>query len=44
MPFLILSDINMPKLEGFALQENVHNDARLKLKICFVQPLLINEP
>jgi CheY-like chemotaxis protein len=31
-PFLILSDINMPKLDGFALREKLHNDARLKLK------------
>lgn len=32
IPFLILSDINMPKLDGFALREKLHNDARLKLK------------
>jgi CheY-like chemotaxis protein len=32
VPFLILSDINMPKLDGFALREKLHNDARLKLK------------
>lgn len=32
VPFLILSDINMPKLNGFALREKLHNDARLKLK------------
>lgn len=31
-PFLILSDINLPKLDGFALREKLHNDARLKLK------------
>jgi DNA-binding NarL/FixJ family response regulator len=28
----ILSDINMPKLDGFALREKLHNDSRLKLK------------
>ena len=32
VPFLILSDINLPKLDGFALREKLHNDARLKLK------------
>lgn len=32
VPFLILSDINMPKLDGFALREKLHNDARLRLK------------
>jgi CheY-like chemotaxis protein len=32
VPFLILSDINMPKLNGFALREKLHSDARLKLK------------
>ncbi len=32
VPFLILSDINMPKLDGFALREKLHHDARLKLK------------
>ncbi|RZM12588.1 MAG: response regulator [Pedobacter sp.] len=32
IPFLILSDINMPILDGFALREKLHNDARLKLK------------
>ncbi|GAB3962200.1 hypothetical protein GCM10028805_62760 [Spirosoma harenae] len=32
VPFLILSDINLPKLNGFALREKLHNDARLKLK------------
>jgi len=32
MPFLILSDINMPKLDGFALREKVKMDAKLQLK------------
>ena len=32
MPFLILSDINMPKLDGFALRQKVHVDAQLQLK------------
>jgi CheY-like chemotaxis protein len=32
IPFLILSDINMPKLDGFALRQKVHIDAQLKLK------------
>lgn len=32
IPFLILSDINMPKLDGFALREKVKIDAKLQLK------------
>ena len=32
IPFLILSDINMPKLDGFALREKLHSDAQLSLK------------
>jgi CheY-like chemotaxis protein len=32
LPFLILSDINMPKLDGFALREKLHNDAALQVK------------
>ncbi|GAB4039844.1 response regulator [Spirosoma jeollabukense] len=32
VPFLILSDINMPKLNGFALRDKIHMDARLKVK------------
>ena len=32
VPFLILSDINMPKLDGFALREKLHNDAALSIK------------
>lgn len=29
LPFLILSDINMPKLSGFALREKLKTDSRL---------------
>lgn len=32
LPFLILSDINMPKLDGFALRQKLHTDAALQLK------------
>ncbi|MCC5613244.1 response regulator, partial [Nostoc sp. CHAB 5834] len=32
MPFLIISDINMPKLDGFALRQKIHVDAKLQLK------------
>ncbi|MEX1240562.1 MAG: response regulator [Cyclobacteriaceae bacterium] len=31
-PFLILSDINMPKLNGFALREKLKTDAKLNIK------------
>lgn len=31
-PFLILSDINMPKLDGFALRSKVRMDAKLQIK------------
>lgn len=31
-PFLILSDINMPKLNGFALRSKIHTDAELQVK------------
>ena len=31
-PFLILSDINMPKLDGFALRNKIYTDALLQLK------------
>ncbi|TDE17375.1 response regulator [Dyadobacter psychrotolerans] len=31
-PFLILSDINMPRLNGFELRNKLHTDAELKLK------------
>ncbi|MCE7065169.1 response regulator [Dyadobacter sp. CY326] len=32
LPFLILSDINLPKLNGFELRNKLNNDAELKLK------------
>ena len=32
MPFLILSDINMPKLNGFELREKLKTDADLNIK------------
>jgi CheY-like chemotaxis protein len=32
LPFLILSDINMPKLNGFALREKLKNDSKLSNK------------
>jgi CheY-like chemotaxis protein len=32
VPFLILSDINMPKLEGFALRDKLKTDADLMIK------------
>jgi CheY-like chemotaxis protein len=32
LPFLILSDINMPKLDGFALRQKLKTDADLQLK------------
>jgi CheY-like chemotaxis protein len=31
-PFLILSDINMPKLDGFALRDKIKMDAELQIK------------
>jgi CheY-like chemotaxis protein len=31
-PFLILSDINMPKLNGFELRNKIYTDAQLQLK------------
>ena len=31
-PFLVLSDINMPKLNGMELREKVHNNEELRLK------------
>lgn len=31
-PFLILSDINMPKLNGMDLRDKVHNNEELRLK------------
>ncbi|HEX8460267.1 MAG TPA: response regulator [Segetibacter sp.] len=32
LPFLILSDINMPKLDGFELRNKIREDARLQIK------------
>lgn len=32
LPFLILSDINMPKLDGFALRQKLKTDAKLSNK------------
>ena len=32
VPFIILSDINMPKLDGFALRDKIRMDAKLQLK------------
>ncbi len=32
LPFLILSDINMPKLDGFALRTKLKADAELQVK------------
>ncbi|HEY0092592.1 MAG TPA: response regulator [Flavobacterium sp.] len=32
IPFLILSDINMPKLSGFELRDKVRMDAKLQVK------------
>jgi CheY-like chemotaxis protein len=32
LPFLILSDINMPKLDGFALRAKLKTDADLQLR------------
>ena len=31
-PFLILSDINMPRLDGFALRDKIKMDAQLQIK------------
>ena len=31
-PFLILSDINMPKLDGIALRAKIHNNEQLRLR------------
>jgi CheY-like chemotaxis protein len=31
-PFLILSDINLPKLDGFALRSKIRMDAKLQLR------------
>ena len=32
IPFLILSDIKMPKLNGFELRSKIHTDAQLQVK------------
>ena len=32
LPFLILSDVNLPKLDGFALREKLKTDAKLNIK------------
>lgn len=32
LPFLILSDINMPRLDGFALRSKIKTDAALQIK------------
>lgn len=32
IPFIILSDINMPKLDGFALRTKLKTDAELEIK------------
>jgi CheY-like chemotaxis protein len=31
-PFLILSDINMPKVNGFELRKQIHNDKELNVR------------
>src|SRR5688572_4824892 len=31
-PFLILSDINMPRLNGLELKQKIHTDAQLQVK------------
>ena len=31
-PFIVLSDINMPKLNGMALREKIHNNEDLRMK------------
>jgi CheY-like chemotaxis protein len=31
-PFLILSDINMPRLSGLELKKKIHTDAQLQIK------------
>jgi CheY-like chemotaxis protein len=31
-PFLILSDINMPKLNGFELRKKIHNNEQLRIR------------
>jgi CheY-like chemotaxis protein len=31
-PFLILSDINMPKIDGFELRRKIHNNEELRIR------------
>jgi CheY-like chemotaxis protein len=31
-PFLILSDINMPKIDGFELRKKIHNNEQLQIR------------
>ncbi len=31
-PFLVISDINMPKLDGFQLRDMIHSNEQLRLK------------
>jgi CheY-like chemotaxis protein len=31
-PFLLISDINLPRLDGFALRDKLHNNEALRLK------------
>lgn len=31
-PFIVLSDVNLPKLDGFKLREKIHNNEQLRLK------------
>ena len=31
-PFLIISDINLPKIDGIELREKIHNNEQLRLK------------
>jgi len=33
VPFLILSDVNMPRINGFELRNKVHNNAKLSVRI-----------
>src|SRR3954468_17917709 len=32
MPFIILSDVNMPKMDGFELKQEIEKDKELSLK------------
>ena len=31
-PFIVLSDVNLPKLDGFQLRDKIHNNEQLRLK------------